>query len=41
MLMIMTNVSGMRSLPSIAVERVMTISAKSDISLFGVIESDV
>ena len=35
MLMIMTSVSGTRSLPSIAVERVMTMSAISDISLFG------
>ena len=34
MLMIMTSVSGTRSLPSIAVERVMTMSAMSDISLF-------
>ena len=35
MLMIMTSVSGTRSLPSTAVERVMTMSAMSLISLFG------
>ena len=33
MVMIMTSVSGTRSLPSKAVERVITMSAMSDISL--------